>query len=81
VGSFGGDDRFVSGYLESEFLARITRHQRVFLTRTAVLERMGGPLCDAVLGQAGSAAILAELAHSNLLLRPSCGCCPTCKRT
>jgi LuxR family transcriptional regulator, maltose regulon positive regulatory protein len=68
--SFGGDDRLVSEYLESEFLARISRQQRAFLTRTAVLERMCGPLCDAVLGQGGSAAILADLERSNLLLVP-----------
>jgi LuxR family transcriptional regulator, maltose regulon positive regulatory protein len=68
--SFGGDDRFVSEYMEAEFLARISRAQRVFLTRTAVLERMSGPLCEAVLEMAGSAAALAELARSNLLLVP-----------
>ena len=68
--SFGGDDRLVSGYLESEFLAQISRDQRVFLTRTAVLDRMCGPLCDAVLEQNGSAAVLADLAQSNLLLVP-----------
>jgi LuxR family maltose regulon positive regulatory protein len=68
--SFGGDDRFVSDYMESEFFARISRRQRAFLTRTAVLERMSGPFCDAVLGQRGSAATLAELARSNLLLVP-----------
>ena len=68
--SFGGDDRLVSDYLESEFLARISTRQRVFLTRTAVLERMCGPLCDAVLDMGGSAAILADLAGSNLLLVP-----------
>ena len=68
--SFGGDDRLVSEYVESEFLARISRRQRVFLTRTAVLERMCGPLCEAVLELAGSAAILADLARSNLLLVP-----------
>ncbi|MGO9188175.1 MAG: AAA family ATPase, partial [Streptosporangiaceae bacterium] len=68
--SFGGDDRLVSEYLESEFLARISRRQRAFLTRTAVLERMCGPLCEAVLDMRGSAAILAELAGSNLLLVP-----------
>ena len=56
--------------MESEFLSRISRRQRVFLTRTAVLERMCGPLCEAVLGQAGSAATLADLAGSNLLLVP-----------
>ena len=68
--SFGGDDRFVSEYVESEFLARISRQQRAFLTRTAVLERMCGPLCDAVLEVSGSAAVLADLEHSNLLLVP-----------
>ena len=47
--SFGGDDRLVSEYMESEFLARISRRRRAFLTRTAVLERMCGSLCDAVL--------------------------------
>ena len=68
--SFGGADRLVSDYMESEFLARISARQRAFLTRTAVLERMCGPLCEAVLDMAGSAAILADLAGSNLLLVP-----------
>jgi LuxR family transcriptional regulator, maltose regulon positive regulatory protein len=68
--SFGGDDRLVSEYMESEFLARITRRQRVFLTRTAVLERMSGPLCEAVLDMPGAGADLADLARSNLLLVP-----------
>src|SRR5499433_376624 len=68
--SFGGDDRLLSEYMESEFLARISRQQREFLTRTAVLERMSGPLCDAVLERPGSAAALTELARSNTLLVP-----------
>ena len=68
--SFGGADRLVSEYMESEFLARISRRQRAFLSRTAVLERMSGPLCETVLEQSGSAATLAELARSNLLLVP-----------
>ena len=68
--SFGGDDRLVSEYMESEFLSRISRQQRAFLTRTAVLERMCGPLCEAVLDMCGSATILADLAGSNLLLVP-----------
>jgi len=68
--SFGGDDRLVSDYLESEFFARISPQQRAFLTRTAVLERMSGPLCDATLERPESAATLAALARSNLLLVP-----------
>jgi len=70
VVSFGGGDRLVSEYVESEFLARISRRQRVFLTRTAVLERMCGPLCETVLDLPGSAAALTGLARSNLLLVP-----------
>jgi LuxR family maltose regulon positive regulatory protein len=70
VVSFGGDDRLVSEYVESELLARISQRQRVFLTRTAVLQQMSGPLCEAVLETPGSAATLAELAGSNLLLVP-----------
>jgi LuxR family maltose regulon positive regulatory protein len=49
---------------------RISQRHRVFLTRTAVLERMCAPLCEAVLELPGSAAALADLAQSNLLLAP-----------
>jgi LuxR family transcriptional regulator, maltose regulon positive regulatory protein len=68
--SFGGDDLLVSQYMEAEFLARVSQRHRLFLTRTAVLERMYGPLCEAVLELPGSAATLAELSRSNLLLVP-----------
>ena len=68
--AFRGDDRLVSEYMESEFLARLSPRQRVFLTRTAVLERLCGPLCEDVLDQPGAAATLADLARSNLLLVP-----------
>jgi LuxR family transcriptional regulator, maltose regulon positive regulatory protein len=69
--AFGGADRFVSEYVETELLARISKQQQVFLTQTAALERMCGSLCEAVLELPGSAATLAELARSNLLLVPS----------
>jgi LuxR family maltose regulon positive regulatory protein len=68
--AFGGDDRLVSDYMESEFLSRVSAQQRLFLTRTAVLERMCGPLCEAVLEMGGARVLLAELARSNLLLVP-----------
>ena len=68
--SFRGDDRLVSEHMKAEFLIRISRRQRAFLTRTAVLERMSGPLCEAVLELPGGAAVLDELARSNLLLVP-----------
>jgi LuxR family transcriptional regulator, maltose regulon positive regulatory protein len=70
VASFTGEHHLVSRYMQSEFLARIPARRRKFLTRTAVLERMCGPLCEAVLDQPGAAAALADLARSNLLLAP-----------
>jgi len=70
AGAFGGDDRFVSEYVESEFLSRISERQRVFLTRTSVLERLCGPLCEAVLDAPGAVSTLSALAGSNVLLVP-----------
>jgi LuxR family maltose regulon positive regulatory protein len=70
VGSFDGGDRFISEYMQSEFLELLPAPRRAFLTRAAVLERMSGPLCEAVLDLPGAAATLAELARSNLLLVP-----------
>jgi LuxR family maltose regulon positive regulatory protein len=63
--AFRGDDRFVADYLRSEFLARLPPNELRFLTRTAVLDRMCGPLCDAVLKSKGSAGILESLQRSN----------------
>jgi LuxR family maltose regulon positive regulatory protein len=68
--AFAGDDRFIADYLNSELLSRLPAGQVSFLTRTAVLDRMCGPLCDAVLDSSGSATVLELLAESNLLLVP-----------
>jgi LuxR family maltose regulon positive regulatory protein len=68
--AFAGDDRFIVDYLHSELLSRLPAGQVSFLTRTAVLDRMCGPLCDAVLNTKGSAKVLESLAESNLLLVP-----------
>ena len=67
---FTGDDRFVAEYLWSELLGQLPPERVAFLTRTAVLDRMCGPLCDAVLDSTGSGAVLAWLEESNLLLVP-----------
>ncbi len=71
--TFSGSDRLVSDYLQSELLAHLSPDDLRFLTRTAVLERMSGPLCDAVLQESGSAEILESLARSNLFLVPLAG--------
>jgi LuxR family transcriptional regulator, maltose regulon positive regulatory protein len=68
--AFTGDDRFLADYLQSELLAYLSPTEVQFLTRTAVLDRLSGPLCDAVLDTTGSAAVLASLERSNLLVIP-----------
>ena len=68
--SFSGHDLFIREYVEAEFLTQLSDQKRSFLTQISVLERMCGPLCEAVLGVAGSAVMLEELARSNLLLVP-----------
>jgi LuxR family transcriptional regulator, maltose regulon positive regulatory protein len=65
---FTGDDRFMADYLRSELLAHLPPELVRFLTRTAVLERLSGPLCDAVLATSGSGRMLESLEDSNLLL-------------
>jgi LuxR family maltose regulon positive regulatory protein len=66
--SFGGDDRFVTDYLRSEELARVEPAELEFLLRSAVLDRMSGPLCDAVLERDDSARMLEQLEHANLFV-------------
>ena len=65
-----GDDRAVADYLRSELLARAPADRLSFLTRTSVLERMCGPLCDAVLVRRRSGRMLEELEGANFMLVP-----------
>jgi LuxR family transcriptional regulator, maltose regulon positive regulatory protein len=65
-----GDDGYLSDYLRSELLERTSPAERSFLTRTSVLDRLTGPLCDATLATTGSAQTLEELESRNLLVVP-----------
>ena len=68
VRAFVGSTRHVADYLTDEVLTALAPHTRDFLVRTSVLERFTPELCDAVLGREDSAAVLAELVHSNMFL-------------
>jgi LuxR family maltose regulon positive regulatory protein len=65
---FYGDDRLIADYLRDEFLAGLTAADLDFLTRTSILDRLSGSLCDTVLERQGSAEILIRLAGSKLLI-------------
>jgi LuxR family maltose regulon positive regulatory protein len=68
--AFSGDDRLMADYLRTELLSRVPRGRVSFLTRTSVLERLCGPLCDAVVNGTRSGRLLEALEGSNLLLVP-----------
>ncbi|MGZ4345404.1 MAG: LuxR C-terminal-related transcriptional regulator, partial [Solirubrobacteraceae bacterium] len=68
VRAFAGSARHVADYLTDEVLTALAPQVRDFLLRTSVLGRFTPELCNAVLGREDSAAVLAELAHSNMFL-------------
>jgi ATP/maltotriose-dependent transcriptional regulator MalT len=70
IEAFTGSNRFVIDYLADEVLARQPPEVHDFLLRTAVLDRLTGPLCDAVTGQSAGAAMLADLDRANLFVVP-----------
>jgi len=68
--TFSGDDRFVDDYLRSELLSHLSSTEVRFLVRTSILDRMCGPLCDALLDTTTSARMLRQLEEHNLLVVP-----------
>jgi LuxR family transcriptional regulator, maltose regulon positive regulatory protein len=65
-----GDDRYVADYLYRESLMMLPKKTQRFLRRTAVLDQMCAPLCDAVLGETGGQERLRGLEASNSFLIP-----------
>ena len=70
IAGFAGNDRFVVDYLVEEVLDRQPEQVRRFLLETSILDRLTGPLCDAVTGDTGGRATLERLDRANLFLVP-----------
>ena len=70
VAAFTGSHRYVLDFLAEEVLERQGGQVRAFLLETSVLERLSGPLCDAVTGRAGSQALLEQVERAGLFLVP-----------
>ena len=68
IDAFAGDDRNVVDYLTTEVLAGQAAETRAFMLATSVLDRLCAPLCDQVVGGAGSAAVLRDIERSNSFL-------------
>ena len=70
VASFSGSHRFVLDYLTEEVLDRQPPRVRDFLLSTSILERMSGPLCDAVTGSDDGQELLEVCERANLFVVP-----------
>ncbi len=65
-----GEDRYVADYLYSESFMLLPEEVQRFLRRTAVLDQLSGPLCDAVVEASGGRAQLRRLEASSLFVVP-----------
>jgi LuxR family transcriptional regulator, maltose regulon positive regulatory protein len=70
IAQFAGNDRYIVDYLVEEVLTQQTDPVREFLLHTAVLDRLTGPLCDAVTGRDDGSQLLIALERANLFLVP-----------
>jgi ATP/maltotriose-dependent transcriptional regulator MalT len=70
VAAFTGSHRYILDFLAEEVLEQQGDQVRTFLLETSVLERLGGGLCDAVTGRAGSQSLLEQVERAGLFLVP-----------
>jgi len=69
VHNLSGSQRPIAAYL-TEMLDGLPAELVDFMLRTAILDRLSGPLCEAVTGSTASRTILASLAQRQMLLTP-----------
>jgi LuxR family transcriptional regulator, maltose regulon positive regulatory protein len=69
VHNLSGSQRPISTYF-AELLDGLSTELVEFMLRTAILDRLSGPLCEAVTGASSGRTILATLAQRQLLLMP-----------
>ena len=70
IRAFAGDNRYVVDYLVEEVLQHQPEPVRSFLLQTAILDRLSGPLCDAVTAREGGKARLEALERGNFFVIP-----------
>jgi LuxR family maltose regulon positive regulatory protein len=70
IAAFAGDNRYIVDYLVEEVLQRQPERIRSFLLQTSILERLTGPLCEAVTGQEENRGTLEALERGNFFIVP-----------
>ncbi|HXV44063.1 MAG TPA: hypothetical protein VEC96_13430 [Anaerolineae bacterium] len=61
IRTFAGENRYIVDYLVEEGLQRQPERVRSFLLQTSILDRLSGPLCDAVTDQEKGSVLLETL--------------------
>jgi LuxR family transcriptional regulator, maltose regulon positive regulatory protein len=70
IADFSGSQRHILDYLTDEVIRQQPESIRSFLLQTAILDRLSGPLCDAVTGRIDGGKLLAHLEAANLFVIP-----------
>lgn len=70
ISAFSGEDQNIESFLGNEVFKRWPGEVRAFLVSTAFLDKLSGPLCDAVTGNHNSEALLKTLSKSNSFVIP-----------
>jgi LuxR family maltose regulon positive regulatory protein len=68
VADLDGSQRYILDYLVEEVFQRQPPGVQDFLLKTSILDRLSGPLCDAVTGRGDGQQVLLALDHANLFL-------------
>ena len=68
IAAFTGTHRYIVDYLSEEALQQQPEAVQQFLLQTSILERMCGPLCDAVTDNATGRTMLQRLERANLFV-------------
>ena len=70
ISAFSGSHRYLLDYLTDEVLLQQPEAVQTFLLRTAVLDRLCGPLCNSLTDREDGQAMLERLEASNLFIIP-----------
>lgn len=70
IAAFGSRSDYIIDYLIEEVLNQQEEKIQDFLLQTAILKRLNGPLCDALMGQADGNQLLEKLEKENLFITP-----------
>ena len=70
IQAFTGSSHYVLDYLIEEVFKRQSTEIQDFLLKTSILDRLCGPLCDAVADRTDSGTLLEHLEHANLFIVP-----------